>query len=135
MFNWSQRIFNQLQRIFNFRDAEAAVGAFIDGVRDLEPTDFSKVFDWIKDPYSHANFFLWSLWLNLYTKKEKEKYFMTPLFAIKIEINAKTKIVYNSIIAWRRPLQHIFELRKISNSSRLVEDDFHKRTKTICESS
>jgi len=27
------------------RDAEAAVAAFIDGVRDLEPTDFSKVFD------------------------------------------------------------------------------------------
>ena len=27
------------------RDAEAAVGAFIDSVRDLEPTDFSKVFD------------------------------------------------------------------------------------------
>ena len=32
------------------RDAEAAVAAFIDGVRDLEPTDFSKVFDWISTP-------------------------------------------------------------------------------------
>ena len=41
--------------IENFRDAEAAVAAFIDGVRDLEPTDFSKVFDWISTTGKEKN--------------------------------------------------------------------------------